>query len=97
MCNVCTHLFSSAEHVFDQHVKTEVIFTTLANPIVNSVMEGFNGKCVPCKPHFHLLHPFPYYSEQEAKYQLHFAYNHSTIRCSLSLRVNNGTLLACAC
>jgi len=69
---VYTHLLSSADHIFDKNMKTEAIFATLAHPIIHSVMEGFNGKCVPCKPRFH-LHPLPYYSQQEGKYQLHFA------------------------
>ena len=60
-----SHLFSSADYVFDENVNTSCIYTTLANPIVHSVMEGFNGRCVPCKPRFHLLllplH-VPYYS-----------------------------------
>ena len=56
---VYTHLLSSADRIFDKNMKTEAIFATLAYPIVRSLMEGFNGKCVPCKPRFHLLHPLP--------------------------------------
>jgi len=31
------------DYVFDEDVKTTLVFTTMAHPIVHSVMEGFNG------------------------------------------------------
>ena len=49
-----SHLFSSADYIFEENINTSSIYTTLAQPTIYSVMEGFNGRCVPCKPRFHL-------------------------------------------
>ena len=44
MLNTCLTLVILADYVFDGSVRTDVIHNTLAEPIVLSVMEGFNGE-----------------------------------------------------
>ena len=56
LLNVVSLASFLADYVFDETVNTQSVFKTLVEPIVLSVMEGFNGKLLR---QIHVVHLSP--------------------------------------